>query len=603
MPSPSQSGSLPAALEPLLRKQLKFFPLLGVLQAYNRDKLRHDAWAGLQVALLAFPQGLTLAMIAGLPPEHGVYAAVAGLALGAMFAGGRTVSFGPTVLVAVLLMSTFVQLQITPERRTEVVAILSVLSGLVLVVGAWFRVARLTRFISRSVTTGFIFSAGLVILASQLKHVLGLTLPDSGVFLQDVIATARAVTATRWPPLLVGSLTAGIYLACSLRARKLPAAALAVAAGSAAAWMLDRGGYPVAHLHSIEGALFLTPADGLALGWTGIIANAALATALLAHLETSLIGQSFAARSGDRFEGNQHMYGLGLAHLGNAFVGGMPCSISLSRSRLAWRAGARTAVSGLFASAFCAALGLGLGPVVQSVPRAALAALAMVLASEIVSRHYLRVIMRTSAADALVLVGTITAGLLFRLDVALYCGAGLSIVFFLRRVGVPQLDEYAFTDEGRLAAVGKQLERPVPDISIEHVEGDLFFGSSEIFLDQARRIFEDPNLKIIILRMRNAHHLDASCALAIEEFIQFARDQGRDVIISGAHREIYRVFRRSGLLEQLGRDNFFMDTPSNPTRSTRNALKRAQEILGGAKANIRIYVDPEKNRPPGEDGA
>lgn len=394
-------------------------------------------------------------------------------------------------------------------------------------------------------------------------------------------------------------MTAGTYLACSLRTKRLPAAALAVAAGATAAWMLDRGGFPVAHLHSVEGALFISPTGGLELAWTGVIANAALATALLAYLETSLVGQSFAARSGDHFDGNQHMYGLGLAHLGNAFFGGMPASISLSRSRLARRAGAKTAVSGLFASAFCAALALGLGPVIQSIPRAAMAALAMVLASEIVSRHYLRVIMRTSAADALVLVGTIVAGLLFRLDIALYFGAGMSIVFFLRRVGVPHLAEYAFTEEGKLAAVGKQLERPLPDISIEHVEGDLFFGSSEIFLDQARRVFEDPNLKIIILRMRNAHHLDASCALAIEEFVQFARDQGRDVIISGAHREIYRVFRRSGLLEELGRENFFMDTPSNPTQSTRNALKRAQEILGGAEANIRIYVDPEKNRTPG----
>jgi SulP family sulfate permease len=203
------------------------------------------------------------------------------------------------------------------------------------------------------------------------------------------------------------------------------------------------------------------------------------------------------------------------------------------------------------------------------------------------------VILRSSRADALVLITTIGAGLLFRLDVALYVGAGLSIVFFLRRVGVPELSEYGFNAEGQLAAVTDTGAR-TPDISIVHVEGDLFFGAAELFLEQARRVCEDPNLKVIVLRMKNAHHLDATCALAIEELLRFARDHDRHIIVSGAHRGIYRVFRNSGLLEMLGRENFFMDVPSNPTISTRNALKRAQRLLGGAEANIRIYVDPAK---------
>jgi SulP family sulfate permease len=189
------------------------------------------------------------------------------------------------------------------------------------------------------------------------------------------------------------------------------------------------------------------------------------------------------------------------------------------------------------------------------------------------------------------------AGLLFRLDVALYIGAGTSFVFFLRKVGVPELQEYGFTDQGQLAAVDRKSERPIPDISIVHVEGDLFFGAAEIFLEQMRRVCDDPNLKVIVLRVRNAHHLDATCALAIEEFLRFARARGRHVIVSGAHRGIYRVFRTSGLLALLGRENFFMNSPSNPTIATRNALRRAQKLLGTRQANIRIYVDPTKKAP------
>jgi SulP family sulfate permease len=177
------------------------------------------------------------------------------------------------------------------------------------------------------------------------------------------------------------------------------------------------------------------------------------------------------------------------------------------------------------------------------------------------------------------------------LDVALYLGAGLSILFFLRKVGVPEMTEFGFNEQGQLAAVTEKGSGRTPDISIVHVEGNLFFGAAEIFYEQARRVFEDPNLKIIVLRMKNAHHLDATCALAIEELLRFAREHDRHVIVSGAHREIYRVFRSSGLLELLGRENFFMHVPSNPTLSTRNALRRAQKLLGNKEANIRIYVD------------
>jgi sulfate permease, SulP family len=135
------------------------------------------------------------------------------------------------------------------------------------------------------------------------------------------------------------------------------------------------------------------------------------------------------------------------------------------------------------------------------------------------------------------------------------------------------------------------------------VEGDLFFGAAEILNEQVRRICEDPNLQVIVLRMKNAHHLDATCALAVEELLRFARDRGRHIIVSGAHREIYKVFRDSGLLPMLGRENFFMDVPSNPTLSTRNALRRAQKLLGSREANIRIFVDPAKKKAPAAAGA
>ena len=127
------------------------------------------------------------------------------------------------------------------------------------------------------------------------------------------------------------------------------------------------------------------------------------------------------------------------------------------------------------------------------------------------------------------------------------------------------------------------------------MEGELFFGAAELFRDQIRIVSEEPNLKVVILKMRNAHHLDATTMMVLEELISYVRERGRRLIVSSARRDVYKIFRDSGVLKAVGRRNFFMDHPSNPNLSTANALRRAQEIIGKKSAKVRIYVDPPKN--------
>jgi len=167
---------------------------------------------------------------------------------------------------------------------------------------------------------------------------------------------------------------------------------------------------------------------------------------------------------------------------------------------------------------------------------------------------------------------------------------------------VPELVEYNFNPEGQLAEIKNQAARAVPGIAILHAEGDLFFGSTEIFVEQTRQVTQDPNLKIIILRLKNAHHLDSTAVLAIEELLRFLRQNDRELIVSGADREIRRVFRNSGVLEELGEKNFFPEVITNPTLSTRNALKRAQELLGRKDAQIRIFVDAARKAREEKNG-
>ncbi len=166
---------------------------------------------------------------------------------------------------------------------------------------------------------------------------------------------------------------------------------------------------------------------------------------------------------------------------------------------------------------------------------------------------------------------------------------------FLRKAAKLELTEYTIDGEGTLLEIQNKADR-LPQISIVHVEGDVFFGAADLFRKQVARVAEDPSLAVVVLRMRNARNLDATSVLALEELITFTREKGRHLIISGASREVFRVLRKSGVYALLqegcekGQSNVFLFEPQNPNISTRKALMRAQELLGTRSADISIYT-------------
>ncbi|MEZ0389478.1 MAG: SulP family inorganic anion transporter, partial [Verrucomicrobium sp.] len=260
-----------------------------------------------------------------------------------------------------------------------------------------------------------------------------------------------------------------------------------------------------------------------------------------------------------------------------------------------FESGARTPLSSMINGTICLIGALTIGPLVAYIPRAVLATLVICIALSLIHRRQIRIALRATKSDAFVFVITLMATLLVPLHVAIFTGVGVSIMLYLRKASQPSLVEYEFNKEGNLAeAMGK--ERQNPSISIVHVEGDLFFGAAELFRTQIQRTCSDPNLKIIILRLKNARHLDATSVMALEELIRVMQSSGRHIIISGAMRDVVRVLKNSGLIDVLGRENLFVGNATNPNISTRNALKRAQQILGVKEADVHIYYDPRHSR-------
>lgn len=569
--------------------RLELFPLRHFLRGYGLEDFRSDAKAGVNVALLDFPQGMAYALIAGLPFFMGIYASAIAAFLGPLFASSRFIMLGPTNAIAVLTLSAFLTLQMGQAEIVAALPMLMLMVGALMLVGAFLRVAGVINYVSRSVVTGYITAAAFLIVIKQMKNVLGLEdLPGTATFIDALLVTTRHLGETDLPSLVIGAVTMGIYLFAKRFLRGLPTVAITLTVM-----------YGVAHgcNHWLGWTVAPLSAEPLAAGHWPLsmphfsfelfaqLAQPALAIAFLSLLESSSIAKTLAAQSGDTVNLNQQMVSMGVANIGCAFASGMPISGSLTRSALNQTSGARTPVASMM-GAFCLAAGVFLlAPVAAGVPMPALSALVVVVGFLLLDRHNLRIVLGTTNSDAVVFMTTLIAGLIFPLDTAIYFGVLVSVLLFMKKAGTPVMKEFAFSESG--AELPQSANRPA--LAMLHVEGDLFFGSSDIFLEQARGITADPNLRVIILRLRNAHHLDATCAMAIGQLVNFARQKGRHVLVSGAHPEVIEIFRNSGLLNIIGRENVFCEDPDNPTRSNSLSLKRAHALVG-SEMNLRLFV-------------
>lgn len=574
------------------------------LGRYNASKARSDLLAGLNVALLAFPQGMAYALIAGLPVQYGIFGSAIAPIVAGLTASSRITLLGPTNATAVLAGSALV-MYAEGDQRLMAAAMLTFMIGVFLVIAAFLKVATLTQYVSRTVVIGYITGAALFIMSGQLHRVLGIEgLPEGSdkFFYTLVWNTLTHLHDVDAATLGLSVFTFALLFIFMKRMPRWPGVAIGLVVCAVVGEFMHLQGWEVERLNAVAASSwqFTPPAVDPVL--FSDLLSSALAIAFLATLEDTFMAKSLAARTNERIDVNQEMLSVGAANVASGLFSGMPASGSLTRSALNWSSGAVTPVSGMFSGVICAVAVLTLGYFIQYIPLCSLAVVVIFTAISLVQPRPVRIAMRSTPADASVFLITFVAALVAPLNVAIFLGVAVSIILFLRQASSPQLIEYTFNEEGTLAAMDEPKARQHPQISIIHVEGELFFGAADLFRDQVRRIAGDANLKVIILRMRNARHLDATSVMAIEELIRYVRETDRHLLISGATREVYRVMRDSGVLERLGRKNFFLGSAKNPNMSTRNALKRAQELMGDRQLDIRIFVKRKQEQGEGKGG-
>lgn len=578
-------------------------PFVAELRTYSLAKFKADLIAGATVTLVSIPQAIGFSLILNLPPSAVIASVVIGGFVGSLFFSSRHHVFGPTSSISLIVAATIAANSSIGLHPLELATYLAFLIGVIQLLSGLLNFGEITKFISRSVVIGYSTGIGILLIASQLHNLLGYSVDAGQNFSTNMIEALFDLGTAHVHPwaIGIGALTFVIFWAVQKVRPTWPEALIGLALLGIGAKVFTLYGHSVPFLMvRDEGALTaIVPSfAGFPFGPRRLhllpeLAGTAIAISILGMLKAASITKGLAAKSGQKIEPNQELIGMGAANIACAFFGAVPGSSSFARSAVNYQSGARTQISSILSSAIVLLVLMYATSVFNFIPVAALAAHLIRVGFKMINWHQIRISCRSTPSDLVVFVVTLGSCLFLRLDTAIYVGIGVSLALFLRKTSTPILVEYAINESGTLAELSDPSQRSHPQISIIHVEGELFFGAADLFQEQVRRLAENQNIRVFILRMKNARHLDASTVMAMESLHEYLRGTGRYLLISGSNPEVTHVLENSGLLQQIGRENIF-PAEANATVATRNALKRAKELLPGESVNLRVFYDTKK---------
>lgn len=544
--------------------------------------LQKDLLAGLTVAFVALPQCMAYALLAGVPPQYGLYAFMVASIVGSLAGSSRHLQTGPTNASSIVAASALA----VYAGRDDFIAIMfliTILAGLFQLTLGLLKLGNLTQLVSNSVLLGFTSGAGVLIVANQIPNLLGLPSKGSVSVLGQIgyVVSSMGDTNSTVLALGVGTFLLALFLTkvspkTPAGAPLLPAYLLAILGAAGAVAFFGLQGVRV--VGNIPASL--PPLSMPAFSWDLIqeLGPGAVALALIGLTEAFASAKSVASFSGDRIDTNREFVGQGLAKIAVAFFSGLPVSGSLTRSALMYQAGAVSKAAHVFSSVLLAGLLFALGPVTRYIPVASLAGILLIIAVKMVRWEHVKLAFTATRSDALAFIATFSAALLLPLADAIYVGVGVSLALFLKRARVPLVVELVYNEKNGFSEVADADERPCPEIAIVHVEGPLFFGAADFLEDKCLKVASRPEVQVVILRLKRTAALDATTLLALRNLSAAMKRQDKLLIISGATPEVEELLHRVHLIDVLGPENVFV-AQAIILESTKRALDRALDYV------------------------
>ena len=529
-------------------------PFTSWIRGYRRSYIRADLFAGLTVAVVAVPQSMAYALIAGLPVQYGLYASIVPTIVGCLWGSSAHLITGPTTAVSLVVFSSLSPLA-TPESAAfvQLAFMLALMVGIVQIAMGLARVGALLNFVSHSVLLGFTAGAAVLIAFKQLPAMLGLQVEKSSFFPLHMFNVITHLDQIEPVTFLLGLFTIMVIVLVRKALPSLPGTLIAMVLVGliVAGFDLDRSG--VAVVGTIPRRLPPLTIPELSLfRQAGQLAPGALAIAILGLVEAVSIAKSIADRTRQRLNVNQEFIGQGLSNVAASMFSGYPGSGSFTRSAVNFRSGAKTPLSAVVSGVAVAVTILLAAPLAAKLPMSSLAGVLVVVAWDMVRKQEIARAVRTTRSDATVLVITFLSTLLLSIEFAVYVGVLLSIGLHLAATSHPRIHSVV-PDLQTGKMVDSAYGETCPQMEILHIDGSIFFGSATFVLDDLqRRLRNHPHTANLFIRMHRVNTIDASGMHVFEILLEEVSRRGGAIYFSGVDHKVFEVFKNSGFLKEIG---------------------------------------------------
>ncbi len=538
-------------------------PFLTWVRCISAQSLKTDLFAGFTSAVIVLPQSVAFAMIAGLPLEYGFYTAMITPVVAALFGSSHHMISGPTTAISILVFTS-----ISPYAEPgsadfiRLTLSLTLMAGLFQTAFGLGRLGVLVNFISHSALIGFVSGAAILIATSQLKHVFGIAMGDGSSFFQTWAEFIRQLPHTNAYVLIVAAST----MICALLVHRFlprwPHMLIGMILGGIVSFLLggqERGIHLVGELHVRLPPLSL---PDFSLGTMRQLAPQAMAVALLGLIEAVSIARSISMLSYQRIHVNQEFIGQGLSNIVGSFFSSYAGSGSFTRSAINFQAGAQTPLAAVFSAAFLALIVLLIAPLSAYLPSAAMGGIILLVAFHLIDLKHIRSIMKSSRAEATVLLATFFSALFLELEFSILAGVLLSLGFYLNRTGRPSIASLSPDPQCSNRRLIEVEGRSLPEcrqLKLIRIDGSLFFGAVHHIEQQLQAIdMQSPMLKHVLIIANGINFIDLSGAEMLAHEARRRKKIGGGLYFCGLKKEPLRMLQKSGYLEAIGNTHLFV---------------------------------------------
>jgi SulP family sulfate permease len=531
-------------------------PIVAWLRSYQRADLGPDIIAGLTTAVMLVPQAMGYALLAGLPPIHGLYASVAPILFYAIFGTSRHLAVGPVAMDSILVAGAVGAIaELGTDHYILIAAALGIMVGAIQAGLGFLRAGFLVNFLSRPVVAGFTAAAALIIAASQLGNLLGVQLPRTHHVHRVVWEALQRVSDWSWPTLAIGVASIAALVLAKKRIPRFPTALAVVVVATCFVWVLglaDQGVAVVGQVPAGLPGLSIPSVDPSIL--VGLI-PAAATIALVSFMEAISVGRTFAQQFRYDIYPNRELIALGFANLTGGVTGGYPVAGGFSRTAVNARAGARTQLAALITCAVVVVTLLVLTSAFYNLPKAALSAIIVAAVVGLIDVQGAREVFRVKRTDFYLLVLTFFATLSLGIQWGILVGIGASLLLFLVRTTRPHFAVLGRIPESQtyLNAARHPQAETIPGIILVRIDAQFYFGNVSFLKETVRKLIDECEspVRYFVLEAAGVNGLDSAAAATLAELDEELAARGVKLVLTRIKGPVRDVLHRTGLLEKL----------------------------------------------------